>query len=148
MSDDEAAFDVALLQRARQAKVLAYAPYSGFRVGAALRTADGDVFTGVNVENVSFGLTLCAERAAVAQMIATAGPRSQIDTIAVVGDGHDALLPCGACRQVLSEFGVTTRVLASGDGGIPVVTTVAQLLPRPFTALRLGQGRNRDDGES
>lgn len=134
--------DVALLARARHVKTLAYAPYSGFRVGAALRTANGEVFTGVNVENVSYGLTLCAERAAVANMVATVGPRIPIVAIAVVGDGHDALMPCGACRQVLHEFGADMRVLASGDGGIPVVTTVAQLLPRPFTVLRFGQGRD------
>lgn len=145
MTDDHED-DVALLARARQAKVLAYAPYSGFRVGAALRTDAGDVFTGVNVENVSYGLTLCAERAAVAAMVATAGPRSQITAIAVVGDGHDALTPCGACRQVLHEFGAAIRVLASGDGGMPVVTTVAELLPRPFTAFRFGQGRRNEDG--
>lgn len=146
MTDADARRDVALLQRARQAKVLAYAPYSGFRVGAALRTVNGDVFTGVNVENVSFGLTLCAERAAVANMIAAVGGRSEIHTIAVVGDGQDALLPCGACRQVLWEFGAELRVLGSGDGGMPVVTSIGALLPQPFTAFRLGQGRNRDDG--
>jgi len=146
MTATDADWDVTLLQRARAAKVRAYAPYSGFRVGAALRTTAGDVFTGVNVENVSFGLTLCAERVAIASMIATAGPASEIHTLAVVGDGHDALLPCGACLQVLSEFGIETRVLASGDGGMPVATTVAELLPRPFSAKRLGQGRNRDDG--
>lgn len=142
MTADDADVDVRLLQRAREAKVRAYAPYSGFKVGAAVLTTDGSVFTGVNVENVSYGLTLCAERAAVATMIATAGPRTLIEAIAVVGDGHDALMPCGACRQVLVEFGVTTRVIASGDGGMPVVTTVAELLPRPFSALRLGQGRD------
>jgi len=146
VSDTDTQWDVALVTRARAVKVRAYAPYFGFRVGAALRTDKGEMFVGVNVENVSFGLTLCAERAAVAAMIATAGPASQIETIAVVGDGHDALLPCGACRQVLSEFGGDIRVLASGDGGIPIVMTVAQLLPRPFSAVRLGQGRNRDDG--
>lgn len=141
MTDDHDG-DVALLARARQVKAGAYAPYSGFRVGVALRTVTGDVFTGVNVENVSYGLTLCAERAAVANMVVAAGPRSQIAVVAVVGDGHDALMPCGACRQVLHEFGATARVLASGDGGVPVVTTVADLLPRPFTVLRFGQGRD------
>ena len=142
MTADDADVDVRLLQRAREAKVRAYAPYSGFKVGAAVLTTDGSVFTGVNVEHGSYRLTLCAERAAVATMIATAGPRTLIEAIAVVGDGHDALMPCGACRQVLAEFGVTTRVIASGDGGMPVVTTVAELLPRPFSALRLGQGRD------
>ncbi|MEX2533012.1 MAG: cytidine deaminase [Nitriliruptoraceae bacterium] len=138
--------DAQLLQRARKAKVRAYAPYSGFHVGAALLTSDGDVFTGVNVENVSFGLTLCAERVAIGAMIATAGPRTLIDAIAVVGDGHDALMPCGACRQVLHEFGAMARVIASGDGGMPVVTSMVELLPRPFSALRLGQGRDGNDG--
>ena len=146
MTEHDADGDVVLLRRAREAKVRAYAPYSGFRVGAALRTDTGDIFVGVNVENVSFGLTLCAERSAIAAMISAAGPRTLIDTIAVVGDGQDALLPCGACRQVLAEFGPDTRVLGSGDGGVPIVTTVGQLLPRPFSAVRLGQGRNRDDG--
>jgi len=146
MTSSDPARDAQLLQRARQAKVHAYAPYSGFHVGAALLTTDGAVFTGVNIENVSFGLTLCAERVAVAAMIATAGSRTLIDAIAVVGDGHDALMPCGACRQVLHEFGATARVIASGDGGMPIVTSVAELLPRPFSALRLGQGRDSNDG--
>lgn len=141
-----AATDIQLLQRARQAKVRGYAPYSGFKVGAAVLTTDHDVFIGVNVENVSFGLTLCAERAAVAAMIAAVGPRALVEAIAVVGDGHDALMPCGACRQVLAEFGFTMRVIASGDGGLPVVISLAELLPRPFSALRFGQGRDHNDG--
>lgn len=146
MSTFDSDVDAQLLQRARKAKVRAYAPYSGLHVGVALLTTDGDVFTGVNVENVSFGLTLCAERVAIGAMIATAGPRTLIEAVAVVGDGHDALMPCGACRQVLHEFGATARVIASGDGGMPIVTSVAELLPRPFSALRFGQGRDGNDG--
>ncbi|QHI68139.1 cytidine deaminase [Tichowtungia aerotolerans] len=91
-----------LLETARAAARQAYAPYSGFKVGAALLCADGTVFTGCNIENASYGLTNCAERTAVFSAIA-AGRRDFV-AMAVVADGEGVPYPCGACRQVLSEF--------------------------------------------
>jgi cytidine deaminase len=93
------------LQRAaQQAAEHAYAPYSKFRVGAALLLADGKIITGCNVENASFGLTICAERSAVVRAISEAGANLRIKAIAVANLNGAASPPCGACRQVLSEF--------------------------------------------
>lgn len=116
-----------LLDAARTAAAHAYAPYSGFQVGAALRTTTGEVFTGCNVENASFGETICAERNAVTTMVA-AGHR-EIDTIAVTGS-TDPCWPCGACRQVLAEFGCRRVVVAGPDGAVEV--DFADLLPHSF----------------
>lgn len=112
-----------LLDAAREAAAHAYAPYSGFPVGAAVRTTTGEVFTGCNVENAAYGETICAERGAVTAMVA-AGFR-EIDEIAVVGpDGP--CWPCGACRQVLAEFGCR-RVIVEGHE-----VDFTELLPRAF----------------
>lgn len=92
----------ALLRAAADALKNAYAPYSRYRVGAAVRAADGSVFSGCNVENASYGLTLCAERAAVCAAIA-AGHR-RLTAVAIVAEGTTSPYPCGACRQVLAEF--------------------------------------------
>jgi cytidine deaminase len=102
--------DLALAARDR-----AYAPYSRFRVGAALETDDGRTFTGVNVENASFGLTLCAERVAAATAVAAGARRFR--RIVVATDASPASAPCGACRQVLAEFGADMIVVAVGPGG-------------------------------
>ena len=127
-----------LLHRARAARQRAYAPYSHFRVGAAIVTAEGEVVEGANVENASYGLTMCAERVAIGAM-AAAGLRGPILAVAVVGDGEDALTPCGACRQVIFEFGPDAVVYGSGDGGLPIRTTIRELLPRAFGPGRLNQ---------
>jgi cytidine deaminase len=82
----------------------AYAPYSGFRVGAALRLAGGAIVTGTNVENVSYGLTICAERSALVRAVSEFGPEIRIEAIAVANLNQAASPPCGACRQVLAEF--------------------------------------------
>ena len=92
-----------LLQQAGEVLKRAYAPYSRFRVGAAVETCDGTVFTGCNVENASYGLTVCAERNAIGAMVAAGHTR--ISRIAIVADGDVLPYPCGACRQVMSEFG-------------------------------------------
>ena len=122
-----------LVAAARAARERAYAPYSGFRVGAALLTSPGDVVTAANVENASYGLSICAERSAVVAAVA-AGSRSFL-SIAVAGNGPDPVTPCGACRQVLREFpkGAELEVLCVGESGDALVTTtLGSLLPDSF----------------
>ena len=137
-----AALDEAdMLRRARAARERAYAPYSGFRAGAVVVTEDGDVFEGATVENAVLGLTVCAERVAVQSMVA-AGVRSPLAAVAVVGDGEDPCTPCGTCRQVIFEFGPDAIVLASGDGGRPLVAGIRELLAHAFGPRRLAQGRD------
>lgn len=113
----------------------AYAPASGFQVGAAVLTPDGAVHVGCNVENASYGLTVCAERHAVAAAVA-AGARA-IVAVAIVTGLDEPARPCGACRQVLAEFGASMPVVLVGNGGRRVVTDLATLLPEPFTFDRL-----------
>jgi cytidine deaminase len=118
-----------LVDAARAAQQRAYAPYSRFRVGCALEAADGRVFVGCNVENASYGLTICAERAAVCAAVA-AGVR-QFRRAVVVSDADPPAAPCCACRQVLSEFGPDLRV--DGVSGAGTVSwTIAELLPAAF----------------
>lgn len=121
-----------LIDAAIQARQTAYAPYSKFKVGAALLCADGEVFRGCNVENLSFGLTSCAERNAV--FAAVAAGRQKFSAIAVVTDSDNVTRPCGACRQVLCEFG-DFPVLLSNLAGEVVKTTVSELLPNGQTGI-------------
>jgi cytidine deaminase len=128
-----------LVAAARAARERAYAPYSGYRVGAALLTEGGTVVTGANVENASYGLGICAERAAVVAAVA-AGHRS-FAAIAVAAGGAEPARPCGACRQVLHEFpaGPDLEVVCAGeDGDQLLVTTLGELLPQPFGPSQLG----------
>ncbi len=137
MSDQLSGKFRALVTRACQTRLHSHSPYSGFRVGAALLTADGEVFVGTNVENASFGLSNCAERTAVFSAV-TAGARD-FQAIAVCADGVQPTAPCGACRQVLVEFGLDMVVLIAGEDGIdgPVrQTTVRDLVPDAFTDFR------------
>ena len=120
-----------LLQAARQVLEQAYAPYSRFRVGAALLTRQGGVFTGANVENASYGLTLCAERAAVAAAVAAEGPGLEIRALAVVSESQEACPPCGACRQVILEFGKKALIIFPGPDGL-VEMDLEELLPLGF----------------
>jgi cytidine deaminase len=125
---------------ARAARAGAYAPYSHFTVGAAVETADGRRFTGANVENASYGLTVCAERTAVfAAVLAGARP---IAAVAVTGPDGVTTAPCGACRQVLAEFGGPDVPLtyARADGGWND-TTLGELLPAAFDAASLEASR-------
>ncbi len=133
--------DRSLVAAARAARANAYAPYSGYRVGAALRVEGGEVISAVNVENASYGMTICAERAAVAAAVA-AGHR-RFEAVAVAADGTEPASACGACRQVLREFpnGPDLRVLLAGETGDElVVTTLGELLPGGFGPERLARG--------
>lgn len=122
-----------LIQLAREVRHQAYAPYSNFRVGAALLGASGRVYTGCNVENISYGLTVCAERVALFKAVSE-GER-EFRAIAVVTD--NAASPCGACRQVLSEFGRDMEVIIAQDGreGYEILS-LSDLLPRYLDSLR------------
>lgn len=128
-------FDRALAERlvalARAVRGHAYAPASGFAVGAAVLAADGSVHVGCNVENASYGLTICAERAAVCAAVA-AGQRRLVAVAVVTGLAEPAR-PCGACRQVLAEFGPRMVVLLAGAEGGYQATNLERLLPEPFT---------------
>jgi cytidine deaminase len=119
----------ALLSAAQDVRARAYAPYSNFAVGAALETSTGRVFLGCNVENASYGLTLCAERSAVSAAIA--GGHRDLAAIAIAGPSGVATSPCGACRQVLAEFNPSMAVIYTTPDG-PVSTTLAELLPHSF----------------
>jgi homotetrameric cytidine deaminase len=93
-----------LLEHAKQAAEQSYSPYSGFKVGAALHLNNGKIVTGTNVENVSYGLTICAERAALVRAVSEFGPGIRIEAVAVANLNNAASPPCGACRQMLAEF--------------------------------------------
>lgn len=122
--------DETLLEAAREASARAHAPYSRFRVGAAVRTLAGGLFTGCNVENASYGLTCCAERSAVFAAVAAEGPSMRLRDVAVYADAR-SVPPCGACRQVIAEFGPTARVIFPSRGET-VVMRADQLLPVRF----------------
>lgn len=123
-----------LIDLANEARRRAYAPYSKYHVGAALRTKSGRIFTGVNVENAAYPACICAERTAVFKAVSE-GER-EFEVIAVVTDNGGS--PCGACRQVLAEFGLSTIVLmADGKAQLVKQTSVGELLPEAFTGEKL-----------
>jgi cytidine deaminase len=110
-----------------------YSPYSGFRVGAALLLEDGAIVTGCNVENASYRLTSCAEQAAIARAVAEQGPQLRLRAVAVANLNGAASMPCGACRQTLTEFGDDdTLILYPGEGGREEETTLGELIPHAF----------------
>ena len=122
-----------LQQRAIAAAHHAYAPYSNFRVGAALLLTDGTIVTGCNVENASYRLTVCAEQAAIATAVSLHGPKIKIRAIAVANLNDAASQPCGACRQTIHEFSTPdTIVFIPGEKGAISQTTIAELLPAAF----------------
>ncbi len=124
----------ALIDLATEARRRAYAPYSHYAVGAALRTRSGRLFTGCNIENAAYPQTICAERVAIFKAVSE-GERD-FDVIAIVTANGGS--PCGGCRQVMAEFGLETRILlADGQGNLVQETTVASLLPLAFTPDKL-----------
>ena len=118
-----------LVDSAREVRERAYAPYSGFRVGAAVRAQSGQVYLGCNVENASFGATVCAERNAIAAAVAAG--EQQIDAVAVFTEADSPTMPCGLCRQVILEFGADATIVAATPSARKQ-TTLAELLPEPF----------------
>ena len=133
-----------LIALAKKARSQAYAPYSRFRVGAALRAASGRVYSGCNVENASYGLSICAERVALFKAVCE-GERT-FTALAVVSETMAS--PCGACRQVLAEFGLDTKVLVADLVDGREVLTVSDLLPAAFTPAslpRLGPEHQEDE---
>lgn len=123
-----------LIDLANEARRRAYAPYSKYPVGAALRTKSGRLYTGVNVENAAYPQTMCAERVAIFKAVSEG--ETEFEVIAVATDNGGS--PCGGCRQVMAEFGLETVVLlADGEGNLKTETTVHGLLPDAFTPKHL-----------
>jgi cytidine deaminase len=120
-----------LLQAAEKVMKNAHAPYSRFRVGAAILTTSGDIFVGCNVENASYGMTNCAERTAIFTAVAQLGSRMKIRAVAVTNDQGVPCSPCGACRQVIYEFGPDATIFFQGAKG-PKQAHITELLPEGF----------------
>jgi len=118
-----------LRQAASEARLRAYAPYSEFRVGAALQTVSGVIVSGCNVENLSFGLTMCAERVCVGKAIAQGEKTFQ--ALVIIADTETPIVPCGACRQVLAEFTPSLVITSWTVAGLSQVFSLAELLPLP-----------------
>jgi cytidine deaminase len=132
--------DLALLAFAREVQEKAYAPYSSFRVGAAVY-ADGEIFQGVNIENAAYGATICAERSALSAAV-SAGCRD-ITAIAIVGDSESPVTPCGCCRQALAEFNPEMRVIMGGVTDEVLVMSLEELLPEAFVRGFLDQDETK-----
>jgi cytidine deaminase len=127
LSDEER---TALIELANEARRRAYAPYSHYHVGAALRTKSGRIYTGCNVENAAYPTGMCAERVAIFKAVSEGERQFEVLAVATSNGGS----PCGGCRQVLAEFGLDTIILISdGQGRLVQETTVAGLLPGAFT---------------
>jgi cytidine deaminase len=128
-----------LITKAKQARDKAYAPYSEFRVGAALEAKDGSVFTGCNVENASYAATCCAERTALLKAVSE-GKRA-FRRIAIFAGTDDPCPPCGICRQVLYEFAPDLEIIMIGTKGQKIVSKLSDLMPNAFHRERLGSKR-------
>lgn len=120
-----------LLRSAKETMKNAHAPYSNFRVGAAILLTNGRIFSGCNVENASYGMTNCAERTAIFSAVAQLGPKIEIRAVSVVNDHGVPCSPCGACRQVIYEFGPDATVFFQGANG-PKQAHITKLLPEGF----------------
>jgi len=126
-----------LVEAARRARAHAYSPYSGVKIGAAVLTSEGEVFSGSNVENASYGLSCCAERTAIFKAVSEG--KRDIVAIAVVGKSEDFTKPCGACRQVMVEFNPRMKVLRRGIDGFSEDGTAESLLPAHFNPPELSK---------
>lgn len=119
-----------LIKIAERARKQAYAPYSKFRVGAAIQTETGEIFTGCNIENASYGLTVCAERVALWKAVSE-GFR-KFTEIAIVTEGAQPVPPCGACCQALAEFNPEIKIISVATGGKQMTWKLSELFPNPF----------------
>ena len=126
-----------LVEAATKARAHAYSPYSGVRIGAAVLTSDGRIFSGANIENASYGLSCCAERTAIFKAVSEGA--TKIVAIAVAGESRDFTKPCGACRQVMVEFNPKMKVLRRGADGYSEDVTAASLLPQHFKPAELSR---------
>ncbi|MGI6705281.1 MAG: cytidine deaminase [Clostridia bacterium] len=124
--------DQCLVEEALRAKENAYAPYSKFRVGAALLSCDGQVFTGCNIENASFGATNCAERTAIFKAVSEG--RREFAVIAIASDSSHFTYPCGICRQVMAEFNSEMRIIVANREGESKALSLNELLPHSFAS--------------
>lgn len=122
-----------LIQKAIAVRKNAYATYSNFAVGAALECEDGTVFEGCNVENISFGLTICAERSAV--FAAVGAGKTKFQRLVIVADTDEPISPCGACRQVLAEFNPQLKIISANLRGERMEFSLSNLLPRPAAGI-------------
>ncbi len=123
-----------LLKKAVEARENSYSPYSKFAVGAALETVDGEIFTGCNVENASYGLSICAERTALVKAV-SAGAR-KFKRLAIVADTPEAVTPCGMCRQMLIEFSPGLELILANTKGKTEKINLSELLPKAFQLTR------------
>jgi homotetrameric cytidine deaminase len=121
-----------LLKEAKKAAEWSYSPYSGFKVGAAVRLTNGSVITGTNVENVSFGLTICAERSALVRAVSEHGPGIRIEAVAVANLNGAASPPCGACRQMLAEFAAPDTLVVFPAASETITMRFDEILPLGF----------------
>ena len=131
-----------LVAAAREASEAAYCPYSKFRVGAAVLTDDGLVFAGCNIENASYGLTMCAERVAVSRAVAEGAKR--IQAVVIYTPTRSPTAPCGACRQVIREFGQNAEIVSVCDGPDTLHRTLGELLPDSFGSGSLAADAEKD----
>ncbi len=130
----------ALIQKAKEAREKAYAPYSEFRVGAALEAKDGSVFTGCNVENASYGATCCAERTALVKALSEGV--KEFSRIAIFAGTKEPCPPCGICRQVLYEFSPEIEIIMIGSEGEIAVSKLTDLMPNAFHSERLFRNKS------
>ncbi len=119
-----------LIKEAEKARKRAYTPYSKFKVGAAVLCDDGKIFTGCNIENASFGMSVCAERVAIFKAVSEGS--TKFEAIAVIGDTDKPCSPCGACRQVISEFGEDIPLIMANLKGDVKIKKIGDLLPEAF----------------
>lgn len=134
---DRESLDRMLIQHALMAMQFTYSPYSDFPVGSAVLSKTGEVFLGCNVENASYGCTICAERTALVKAVSEGV--TEFDTVAVVCQKNKDAWPCGACRQFIAEFGGAIRVIVEGSDGTVHVRTIAEILPHMFGPGALGK---------